>query len=477
MVNLQPSNILDLGTSSKHQNPIFIQRAGIWKICKAPAFAQLNRNCHWPILFPQMTKTIHRAKYLLQEPGILLKNAVLHVSSSGRITSVDVWNHRRFVPKSQVVDWGSAILIPGLINAHAHLELTSLGRKLSRFCSFSDWIVQLVKRRRTWTNEKYRASINEGVRMSLASGTTLIGDIRSRPIVPDEDSSIPLRQVLFHELIALAPAQAENVLTNLQAQLNHLPTDPLIKHGLSPHSPYTVSPLLYRRAAQLARIQKTVLATHVAETQAELQFLRNGTGEFREFLSTMGSLPADWLPPRLAPIQYLDSLNVLGPNCLLIHCNYLDYASMIKILKTRSHVVYCPRSHEFFGHENHPIRQLLDLGINVALGTDSLASNTSLSMIDEMRFLYQKRKDITAEEILKTATLNAAAALGYRGTLGRLNRGYQADITILEIPSYLSSRAIADEILEGAGECLATVIRGQIVWKKKDFHDIDAGFE
>jgi len=219
--------------------------------------------------------------------------------------------------------------------------------------------------------------------------------------------------------------------------------------------------------AELSRRRELLLTSHVAETKSEIEFLQTGTGEFKRFLTGLGALPEGWTPPRLNPIAYLDSLGVLGQATLLVHCNYLDQESINRILNTRSSVVYCPRSHDFFGHDEHPARQLLDSGINLALGTDSLASNYSLSMLDEMRYLFKTRKDIRSEEILRGATLNGASALGFGGVLGRLSRGYWADLTVLEIPANLGSRQLLANILEGAGECIATIVQGKIAWSKE----------
>jgi cytosine/adenosine deaminase-related metal-dependent hydrolase len=369
--------------------------------------------------------------------------------------------------RAKVIDWGSSLIIPGLVNAHVHLELTALHNKLTGFRSFTDWISRLIRYRQSWTKEDFLSSAAEGSRLSLASGTTLAGDITSSGIDWSSAGGGNFRRVAFEEVLALSPDRVDFILSQLKPLLQRGPSNPFLVHGVSPHAPYSVSPDLYRRSSELARRRRMLLATHVAETQAELQFLRTGTGEFRSFLDGIGALPNHWAPPGVSPISYLDNLGVLGPSCLLVHCNYLDKHSIARILKTHSSVVYCPRSHDFFGHENHPIRQLLDSGINVALGTDSLASNFSLSMIDEMRFLFGKRKDIKPEEIFRAATINGAAALHYGGVLGRLRRSYWADMTVLEIPENLGSRHWASQILEGAGKCIATIVQGKIVFKEE----------
>jgi cytosine/adenosine deaminase-related metal-dependent hydrolase len=264
------------------------------------------------------------------------------------------------------------------------------------------------------------------------------------------------RRVVFEEVISLSPEQTGPVVSQLKLTLNRSDSNPLLIHGISPHAPYSVSPDLYRQTAELARSRGMPITTHVAETKAEVQFLQTGTGEFKDFLTRMGVLPPGWEPPQMHPVSYLDSLEILGRHCLLVHCNYLDQNALGRILSSRGTVVYCPRSHEFFGHEDHPVRKLLDVGINVALGTDSLASNTSLSLLDEMRFLFRKRK----------ATINGAAALNCGDTLGLLRNGYSADMAILELPPSLDSRHLLTKVLEGAGECIATIVCGQIAWSK-----------
>jgi len=413
-----------------------------------------------------MLKSVHRARYVLAEPDLLLSNAAVHVSSPGRISRVEPWHDPPAIPEIEVSDWGSAVILPGLINAHTHLELTDLHGQLTRFSSFTDWISQLIDRRRLWTKEQFLSSAREGAQLALSSGTTLVGDITGSGFALEAARGQDLRRVVFQESVGLSPANIEEALAKLEL-LDEAPSNHLLLRGVSPHAPYSAAPDLYRRMAELSRHREILLATHIAETKSEIQFLQSGTGEFSEFLSKLGILPESWKPPQLSPIAYLDSLGVLGQLCLLIHCNYLDQDSINRILNSRSSVVYCPRSHDFFGHDEHPARQLLDSGINLALGTDSLASNYSLSMLDEMRYLFKKRKDIKSEEILRAATLNGASALGFGGVLGRLRRGYWADLTVLEIPANIGPRQLLSNILEGAGECIATIVQGKVAWSKR----------
>ncbi len=413
-----------------------------------------------------MLKAVHRARYVLAEPDLLLQNAAVHISSPGRISRVEPWQDAPSIPGIEVMDWGDAVILPGLINAHTHLELSALHGQITRFHSFTDWVSQLIDRRRLWTKEQYLQSARMGADAALATGTTMVGDITTSGFAWEAGLNQKLRRIVFQEVLGLSPGAVDPALESLKRQLDESPETDLLFHGVSPHAPYSVAPALYSQIAELSRQRKLPLATHVAETKPEVDFLKEGKGEFIEFLNRLGALPEGWNPPHQAPIAFLDSLGVLGPLSLLVHCNYLDQESISRIMNTGSSVVHCPRSHGFFGHDEYPLRPLLDSGVNMALGTDSLASNDSLSMLDEMRYLYKKRKDIRCEEIFRAATLNGASALGFGGVLGRLRRGYWADMTVLEIPSNLGQRQLLPGILEGAGECIATIVQGKLAWSK-----------
>ncbi len=413
-----------------------------------------------------MIRTVHRAKYVLAETDLLLQDAAVHVREPGRICRVEPWRDTAQDPDVAVIDWGAAVLIPGLVNAHTHLELTGMHGRVTGFSSFPDWLGQVVRLRRDWTADDMAASVRKGAQMALASGTTLVGDITASGISASALSGAKLRRVVFEETLGLHANAITAAISSLEARLSSPEPDGLFTHGVSPHAPYSVSPDLYREVARLALNRSLPLATHLAETTAEIEFLRTGGGEFRDFLTALGVLPEDWKPPGLAPLPYVESLSVLERSPLLIHCNYLEADSIARILACHSSVVYCPRSHAFFNHGRHPVRELLDAGVNVALGTDSLASNDSLSMLDEIRFLHRTRPDLKNDEILRMATVNGAAALGFGGVLGRLRRGCWADMTALELPGKHQAKHVLNDLLEGTGECIATIVGGIVAWKR-----------
>jgi cytosine/adenosine deaminase-related metal-dependent hydrolase len=413
-----------------------------------------------------MIRTVHTAKYVLAEAGMLLRNAAIHISDPGRISRLEPWQGPPRKLETSVIDWGSAIILPGLVNAHTHLELTCLRGLVNRSSSFTAWLASLMTERRKLAQEEYLDSVTRGAHMCASSGTTLIGDISASGCSWEALKPEKLRKVVFEEVTAFLPEKAGEAIAALTARLNRVQPDCYLSSSVSPHAPYSVSPALFRAVAELARQRNMRPAIHVAETNQELELLTKGTGEFRDFLSGLGVLPEAWLPPGLAPVPYLEGLGILERPALLIHGNYLDEESMSLVLSRNCSIVCCPRSHAFFGREPHPVRRLLDMGINVALGTDSLASNDSLSVLDEMRFLFRNRKDLKCDEIIRMATLNGAVALDFGGVLGRLRRGYWADMTVLRLPENIGDRNVEAQILEGAGECLATIVQGQVVWTK-----------
>lgn len=437
-------------------------RSGHFRICLLhPSFLR-GPTVH------RMIRTIHRAKFVLAESDILLQDAAVHVCDPGRISRIEPSHARPSGPEVRLIDWGSAMIMPGLVNSHTHLELSLLAGRIGKGTPFVEWLSKVVAARSGWAPEQYIESVRTGAEMALRSGTTLVADISASGLSRQALQSAQIGKAVFEEAVALAPDRAPEALAAIERRLQGAEADPLTTVGVSPHAPYSVSPKLYRDLATLARRRQILMTTHAAETPEELEFLESGTGPFRDFLSSLGALPDGWAPPKLDPIPYLEVLGVLEQSPLLAHCNYLDSHSVAIIQRTRSSIAYCPRSHAYFGHEDHPVRRCLDAGINVALGTDSLASCDSLSMLDEIRFLYRTRKDLKCEEIFRMATLNGATALNMGRVLGRLRRGYWADMAILKLPDEVGGRNSLAQILEGAGDCIATIVRGEIVWQSDE---------
>ena len=172
-----------------------------------------------------------------------------------------------------------------------------------------------------------------------------------------------------------------------------------------------------------------------------------------------------WKHPGLSPINYLNKIGFLNNECILIHCNYLTEDEIGTIEKSKSNVVFCPRSHEFFRHKEHPFSLLKDRGINIALGTDSLASNDTLSILDEMKFIRSSYPEIEPNYIFRMGTIAGAVALQMDDHIGQLHPGYYADVAVIDFQSTDISN-IYDGIFSQDSECVLTIVAGEICYDK-----------
>lgn len=352
------------------------------------------------------------------------------------------------------IDFGNAIILPGLVNCHTHLDLTGLrGLNPPRPDTVS-WLRDVIAFRRNTTPEDLAASVAEGIEESLQSGTTLIGDISGdggswRLLIAS-----PIRAVVFREMLGLTKERAERSWQQAQTWLGESTATDRCRPGLSPHAPYSTRTSLIRAAGTAG----VPVAIHLAEFSSERELLEERRGPFVEFLQELGV----WDPLGLAqsPEHVLRLLAAEVPT-LYVHGNYLAPTAAIPQQAT---VVYCPRTHEAFAHSPHPVTDLLRRGIRVALGTDSLASNSDLSVLEEMRFLRVARPDLTGETILRMATIWGAEALGWADEVGTLEVGKSADFVVVPVPTEEADPT--ELLLESTAAVVETWIAGECVFRR-----------
>jgi cytosine/adenosine deaminase-related metal-dependent hydrolase len=325
------------------------------------------------------------------------------------------------------VNLGDCAILPGLVNAHTHLDLSGLRGQLHPGASFPDWLREVIRHRRGLSPKRLEADVFAGLAESLRCGTTLLGDISGQGLSWPILENAPARSVVFFELLGLPRSRARRAWADAVAWLQAHSATATCRPGLSPHAPYSVHVLLYALAGRLAKRQAFALATHLAETPAELELLAHRRGPFVEFLTELGV----WDPEGLAagPEQVL-RLQERATSLLLVHGNYLAPTAP---LPSGSTVVYCPRTHAAFHHAAHPFREFLARGIRVALGTDSLASNPDLDVLAEARFLHQRYPAVSGAALLRMATLSGAEALGWQDETGSLVPGKSADLVVLPV--------------------------------------------
>jgi cytosine/adenosine deaminase-related metal-dependent hydrolase len=337
-----------------------------------------------------------------------------------RITAVEPRGQR-----TADLDLGNVAVLPGLVNAHTHLDLSGLRGKCPPTPDFTAWLRSVIRHRREVSPAQVEADIDAGLAESVRFGTTLLGDISGQGWSWSPLTAAPLRAVVFREVLGLPLERARQADRDMRLWLSKHPATPTCRPGVSPHAPYSVRfPLFFESGVMGAAV-----ATHLAETTAELELLRQRSGPFVAFLKELGV----WDPDGLAegPNDVLQVLSGTAP-ILIVHGNYL---SPLAAVPANASLVYCPRTHAAFGHPPHPFRDFLRRGVRVALGTDSLASNPDLDVLAEVRYLHARYPDVPGAALLRMATLSGAEALGWADETGSLTPGKSADLVTVPLPA------------------------------------------
>lgn len=324
-----------------------------------------------------------------------------------------------FGTRTPDVDLGNAAIVPGFVNAHTHLDLSGARGQCPPTPDFTQWLRQVIAFRRTRTPEQVQTDIATGLAECLRFGTTLLGDIASGGASWEPLCSAPCRSVIFYELLGLTEERARQSWRDAQDWLARHPSQAGATAGLSPHAPYSVRSTQY----SVLSTQTLPIATHLAETAAELQLLDDRRGPFVDFLRELNV----WDPSGLIadPIEIVQML----PRGIFVHGNYLHPSTPFTHGQT---LVVCPRTHAAFGHPEHPFPQM---HVRVALGTDSLSSNPDLDILAEARFLHGRYAEVEPAVILRMLTLNGAEALGFADVTGSLTPGKSADLVVLPLPN------------------------------------------
>jgi len=360
--------------------------------------------------------------------------------SGGRIAWVGRASDRG-APAGERRDLGAGVLMPGLVNAHCHLELSHLAGKLDRQGGFVPWVEDLVERRGSAGPDAIRAAAREGIREVVDSGTAAIADVSNTLAHLDVLAGAGLDAVVFHELLGWDPAGAaailereEAVLAEARGRVAALASgDARIRVETALHAPYSVSPDLLRGVVACGG----PAALHLAESVDETRFLRSGDGAWRAFLERRGFGRVAFVPPGLSPVRYADSLGALHARLVAAHCVQVDGDDAALLARRGAHVALCPRSNRNLGAGPAPVPDLLSAGVRLCLGTDSLASVESLELVDDMAALHREHPVLQPRKIVEMATRGGALALGFPD-LGALARGFRAAMAFAESGSGVS---------------------------------------
>ena len=405
-----------------------------------------------------------RARVVLQVSQPPIREGAVLVSGN-RVVAVGRWRDLSAHRRRRTVDLGEVVLMPGLVNAHCHLDYTDMAGQLPPPKKFSDWLKLITEIKAGWDYSDYTASWLNGARMLVRTGTTSVADVEAVPeLLPQVWGGTPLRVFSFLEMIGIRghrrPAAIVQETVERIDSLKGYRGPP----GLSPHAPYTTVPELLRLSAQTARRRKWRLTTHLAESAMEFEMFARGRGEMFDWLQRSGRDMSDC--GLGSPAQHLERCGALSERMLVAHANYLGKQDAALLARRKVHVVHCPRCHFYFHHDPFPLRRLAKAGVNVCLGTDSLASvykarrqTVELNLFEEMRALARNEPALSARKIVRMATLNGALALGMDGRIGELAKGSFADLVALPFAGKIAD--IYDGILHHQGDVAASMIDGR----------------
>lgn len=360
--------------------------------------------------------------------------------------------------------WPGKAIFPSFVNAHTHLCLSHLGGRAPYSGDFAAWLQTVLGGLLEWTEEDHASSLRSGLQGAVRSATGAAGDILNDWSALSTYEGVLLGGTVFLQVTGFNPVIADVWMANLDQVFDERRGRPKIGElniGISPHAPYSTSAKLYRDSIEFAQRHDLLLMTHLAETVEEEQFLNTGTGIYRRMLRERGTWVPRWQPPACSPTQYLENEGLLTDRCLYAHVNYPSEADMELLAKRGVTVVYCPKSHAFFEHRPHKMDQMIQMGIPVALGTDSLASNDSLCMLDEVRLASRRFPHVPAAAIFEAGTATGASALRISDDYGSLEPGHKASFFVADLKAAPDPERIFEQLVSPETEIARVVAWGQ----------------
>ena len=334
-------------------------------------------------------------------------------------------------PKAPMRDLGPGVLLPGLVNAHCHLELSHLAGRVPSAGGFVAWVEGLVAVRGSDDLPVVRARAAEAIRDLEERGTAAVGDVSNSLVHLDLLGASRLQVVVFFELLAWDPARAGATLDWADRRLAELDgrLSPNVRVRLAAHGPHSVSLPLF--AGLVARGGPG--AMHLAESPAESQFLAAGSGDWPAFLERRGLGHIAFAPPGLSPVRYVDGLGALPRGLVAAHGVQVDAADRALLAGRGVHVALCPRSNRSLGVGRAPVPELLEAGVRLCLGTDSLASVDTLDVLEDATLLHEQFPGLDPAILVRMATLGGAEALGLPD-LGAIAPGRRASLAFAPGP-------------------------------------------
>ena len=407
---------------------------------------------------------ILRARTILPVSQPPIENGAV-VISGNKIRAIGSWPDLKAEADEKILDLGEVILLPGLVNAHCHLDYTDMAGELPPPKTFTDWIPLITAAKSSWSYSEYAHSWLHGAHMLLKTGTTTVADIEAMPdLLPEAWDATPLRVFSFLEMTGIrAKRDPKQILREAVEKIDSL-AHARCSASLSPHAPYSTLPELLRLTAGLARKKKWRITTHIAESREEFEMFTCARGRMFDWLKRNERDNADC--GLGSPVKHFARHKMLGENLIAAHVNLLAHGDARLLGTHRVHVVHCPRSHAYFRHPPFLRERLANAGVNLCLGTDSLATTRKigkqkpeLNMFDEMRQLAASDVKLLPAEILCMATVNGARALGLAGQVGEISKNASADLIAVPFDGKITDACEA--VLAHTGNVSASMIDGR----------------
>lgn len=369
---------------------------------------------------------IYLADWVLPVASPKIRNGAVVLSDDGRIvefgTGQDIL--KKYSDKSiQTVVSKNSVILPGLVNAHTHLELSMMKGVIPHGLPFSEWVFEAITKRFQFSDATIFADCEKQIRALESCGTVAVGDIANHSA-----TSLPLLEkstlyaVVYNEVTGFAGSIAKE---RFQEFVKKIPavSDKKIRHALAPHAPYSVSPELFRLIAEYNGLEK-YSTVHLAESKDESEFLMTGSGPMKEMIKKIGRWDENWKAPTTTPVSYMNKLGILNSKMLIVHAVHVSDEDIDLLKWHRVPICSCPRSNVHINvGGTSPVEKYLQAGLNVCLGTDSLASNEDLNLWNEMTFFKKIHPSISNEQIIEMATINGACALGLDSQIGSIEKG------------------------------------------------------
>lgn len=427
-------------------------------------------------------EAVYRARWILPVSSEPLSEGAVRVTADGLIDAVGTAEE---VPTAgaRVFELGDAIILPGLVNLHVHPELTGLRGRLEDL-EFTRWIETLIDLKYdVLSPEGLRVSTWLGIAEAVASGVTCLAAPDDAGFLMGAMVESGLRGRVYREVFGPSPDQAEEALAEIVAKVEAM--RPLqnerVEVGVSPHAPYTVSARLFGRLAQYSATEGLPVCIHAAESEAEERFVREGRGPFAERLRAR---KIEVRAKGLSPIHWLSETGILATRPLLVHCVRADGSDIACLADHGASIAHCPISNAKLGHGVAPLADFMEANIAVGLGSDSVASNNRMDILEEGRFAALLQRSVrceatlmSPEDLLRLATLGGARALGLGDRIGSLQPGKRADLVAVSVnrPNSMPTWDPVATLFHSASaaDVILTVVGGRVLYRDGEFTTID----